>query len=714
MAGMAADVAMFTNIPMVLTYSVPDGLRPSPGCRVAAPVRNTRQVGVVLDVRPAEGEGRPLREILAVLDGEPLVTGELMWLLGWTSRYYHAGIGPCMALAFPPALRRARGSTLEVDPLLVRTGRVPARLGPVQKRVLDAVTGGGLPMSELKKRFPGSSAVIRGLVEKGLLEELAQTETGSAPPISHPPEHSGQQREAVQAVCRALEGGGFHAFVLHGITGSGKTEVYLACAIEALRMGHSVLYLVPEISLTAQTIAMIKGRIPADVAVFHSGLPDGERAREFLRVASGGVRFVLGTRSAVFAPLKDIGLIVVDEEHDHSYKQDEGVPYNARDLAVVRASRHRACVVLGSATPSMESFENARAGKYGLLVMDSRVGPAALPGVKVVDMRNVKTALSDELTSEMGRTLERQEQVLLFINRRGYSQAMVCPGCGRVLTCTRCRRSLTYHRLRGEALCHWCGFSMRLPEVCPFCGCLDMKPLGIGTEKVMDAVSSAFPGGRVMRMDSDEMTTSKRLSEALEMIRARQVDIVVGTQMIAKGHDFPHLTLVGVVHAEQLLYMPDFRSGERTFQQIVQVAGRAGRRKSDTLVIIQTLIPDHPLMEAVARHDYRAMIELESAARKAACFPPYSHLARCIVSARDEKAVRAAASDVAESLRGPKVEVIGPAPAPVSLLRNRHRWHLLVRSDDRAALHSALDRISQVEAKGGALVRVDVDPYNML
>ncbi|HOM30049.1 MAG TPA: primosomal protein N' [Deltaproteobacteria bacterium] len=711
---MAADVVMFSNIPVVLTYSVPPGMEAMPGCRVTAPVRSTLRVGVVIEVREALEEVVPLKDIHSVLDDRPLLTPELIGLVRWTSGYYHAGIGPCMALAFPPALRRARGVVLEEDPVLVKTGVTPSRLGSVQKKVLDAVGDGGVLMSELAKRFPGSSSVIRGLVAKGALHALAARKGDGGPRGEPAPEHSPDQRRAIQEICAAIEKGGFRAFLLHGITGSGKTEVYLSCALEALRRGRSVLYLVPEIALTAQTVAMIRRRIPEEIAVFHSGLPEIERARAFLRVAQGGVRFVLGTRSAVFAPLTGIGLVVVDEEHDHSYKQDEGVPYNARDLGVLRASNHGACVVLGSATPSLESYEHGLSGKYGLLVMGSRVGGAGLPRVRVVDMRSVRAPVSDVLVSEMKDTLERHEQVLLFINRRGYSAAIVCPGCGKVLSCVRCKRSLTYHRGRGEALCHWCGFSMRLPEVCPFCGCLDMKPLGIGTEQVIDAVRRAFPEGRLLRMDSDEMTTARKLEWALERIRSREVDIVVGTQMIAKGHDFPHLTLVGVVYAEQLLHLPDFRSGERMFQQIVQVAGRAGRRKSDTQVIIQTLIPDHPLIEAIAGHDYRAMVELEAETRRAAGFPPYAHLARCVVSAGSEQAAREASLAAAHALKSPGVEVIGPAPAPISLIRNRHRWHLLTRSQDRSRLHRALSALDPRGLGPGVQVRVDVDPYTML
>ncbi|MCU0577498.1 MAG: primosomal protein N' [Desulfobacterota bacterium] len=713
MPGVVADVVMFSNIPKVLSYAVPEGLSPAVGCRVVAPVRKKLSIGVVIAVGKGLDNPPELKDIHAVLDDGPFLTTELLELLHWTSRYYHAGIGPCMALAFPPYFRQGRTLVQEEDPLLIRTASEHGRLSALQRSLLEGVPEAGIRMSVLRGMFPGSSSRIRALRTRGLLG-IGVEEPSLIPSCSPPVEYSADQCTALKEISRAIARGGFHSFVLHGITGSGKTEVYLAAAMETIGRGRSVLYLVPEIALTSQTIDMVKSRIPLDVAVFHSGLPERDRAREFMKVVQGGARFVLGTRSAVFSPLKDIGLIVVDEEHDHSYKQDEGVPYNARDLSIVRATNNHACVILGSATPSMETYERARKRRSGLITMTSRIGPAALPEVEIVDMRNIPGPLSEQLTREMARTLDRNEQVLLFINRRGFSAALVCPGCGKVLRCRRCDRSLTYHRSRGEALCHWCGFSMRLPEICPSCGCLDMRPIGLGTEKVLHAVEQAFPGRRLLRMDSDEMTTARKLNAALDAIRSGRVDIIVGTQMIAKGHDFPHLTLVGVVHAEQLLYMPDFRSGERTFQQIVQVAGRAGRRKSDTRVVIQTLIPDHPLIGAIARHDYGAMMEQELSIRSATGFPPYMHLARCVVTSDTEKTARDVCRRLASSVRIPLVEVIGAAPAPISLLRDRYRWHLVLRSQHRGALHKALDRIEQVKVTGDADLRIDVDPYSMM
>jgi primosomal protein N' (replication factor Y) len=650
---------------------------------------------------------------MGTLDECPFMEKELIDLIFWTSRYYHAGIGPCMALAFPPYLRAGRTVVREQDPVVFKTVSGAHRTSVHQRTILNAIPETGIPMSSLKELFPGKRPSIGNLLRRGLIE-CREEPRAAGHACSAPPAYTPDQLKALAEITDAVRAGRFHTYVLHGITGSGKTEVYLASAMEALKRGKSVLYMVPEIALTPQTIAMVKDRIPVEVAVFHSGLSPRERAREFMKVTRDGVRFVLGTRSAIFSPLRDIGLIVVDEEHDHSYKQEEGIPYNARDLSILRARNNASVVILGSATPSMETFERTLSASSSLITMSNRIGPAELPVVEIVDMRGAQGLLSAELLEAMHDTLARGEQALLFINRRGFSAAMVCPGCGKVLKCNRCDRSLTYHKSRQRALCHWCGFTMQLPEICPSCGCLDMKPVGLGTERILTAVEEAFEDRRILRIDSDEMTTAKKLSRALDAIREGGVDIIVGTQMIAKGHDFPGLTLVGVIQAEQLLYLPDFRSGERTFQQIVQVAGRAGRRRSDTRVIIQTCIPEHPLMHAIARYDYLGMMEMEQGVRRAASFPPYSHMARCVVTSLKEKMARDSALKLAASVGRPGVEVIGPAPAPIAFLRERFRWHFILRSGNRGALHQAIDGVERASPLPETDLKIDVDPYSMM
>jgi primosomal protein N' (replication factor Y) (superfamily II helicase) len=713
MGALIADVVILSNIPKVLSYSIPEGVSPEVGCRVTAPVRKATRIGVVIGIHEETQVNEGLKDLIGALDKSPFITSELIELITWTSKYYHAGIGPCMALAFPPYLRAGGTVAIDRDPVLFRTNSTQTTTGPQQQAILDSIPDTGIRLSDLKRRIPDMSPKMKGLLKRGLIE-LKDEPISYIPSCSPTPEFTPDQQMAVRVINKAIKAGRFHTYLLHGITGSGKTEVYLATALEALGHGKSVLYLVPEIALTPQTIDMVKGRIPVEVAVFHSGLSPKERAREFMKVARDGVNFILGTRSAIFSPLKDLGLIIVDEEHDHSYKQDDGIPYNARDLSILRARNNEAVVILGSATPSMETYQRSRLSHSSLITMPNRIGPAALPTFEIVDMRGVEGPLSDRLIMEMDHTVSRGEQVLLFINRRGFSAAMVCPGCGKVLKCKRCDRSLTYHKAKGLGLCHWCGFTMKLPEICPLCGCLDMKPIGMGTEQVIASVEKVCTDKRLLRMDSDEITTSTKLTTALDAIRAGNVDIIVGTQMIAKGHDFPHLTLVGVIHTEQLLHMPDFRSQERTFQQIVQVAGRAGRRKSDTKVIIQTLIPDHPLIDMISRYDYLSMIKMEQDIRKATGFPPFSHMARCVITSTKDKTAREFCSQIASVVKIPGVEVLGPAPAPISLLRNRSRWHIILRSKNRGSLHKALDIIEQVKCPQGADVRIDVDPYSMM
>ena len=710
-----AEVAVMAAIPIVLTYRVPEGLRIPVGSRVVVPVRKTSKVGIAVSVETGQNDVPGLRPIERVLDAEPLIPRELLDLLLWVSRYYHTPAGTALALAFPPYLRQARPAFPVHESRIFRTGTGRGVVGTKQHEILQAIPDEGILRADLQTRFPGCSSSVKALIRRGFLEQRPYTPPGlplniPEPSIIHTPE----QAEAIQRITDALDKREFGSFLLHGVTGSGKTEVYLACATKALSLGRSVLYLVPEIALTPQTISMIRARIPIEVAVFHSGLSPAARAREFIKASRSPAGFVLGTRSAIFSPLANLGLIVVDEEHDHSYKQEDGVPYNARDLSLLRAKNSRAVVVLGSATPSMDTYIRSSGKGSSIITMTARTGDAGLPLIEIIDMRGVQGAVSEQLGQAIQETLDKDEQALLFINRRGYSPAMVCPGCGLTLKCTRCDRSLTYHRMKGSSICHYCGFSLKLPEICPKCGCIDMKPLGIGTEHVVQKIGALFPRARILRMDSDEITTPNKLTSALEAIRTRQADIIVGTQMIAKGHDFPYLTLVGVMHAEQLMFMPDFRAGERTFQQVVQVAGRAGRRRADTRVLIQTLIPDHPLIRSIAEYDYEGMIRAEEKVRKVSGFPPFSYMARCVFSSTSLELVTRVITETAAKLQPRDVNLLGPAPAPISLLRGSHRWHMILTSKSRDRLHAALDRLERIQVPSGVRVKIDVDPYTML
>ncbi|OPZ59615.1 MAG: Primosomal protein N' [Deltaproteobacteria bacterium ADurb.Bin510] len=706
MSTATAEVVIFASLPQSLSYQARPGLKP--GQRVQVDVRGGLRMGVVVGLGPSERED--LKPIAEVLDAEPLVPAAVLDLLKWCARYYHASLGACLQLAFPPYLRQAKSIALKPPQVVRRTAHAPIRLGSRQQQVYAAVPPEGIALGQLKERVPGAQAVLKSLIERGYLElsELAPSYA-----TTPPPNFTAEQAAAVADIETARTAGAYRCLLLEGVTGSGKTEVYLAAARATLAAGRDVIYLVPEIALTPQTVSRIRARLNCEVAVSHSGLTEAQRAVEFMKAASGRARCVLGTRSAIFAPLRDPGLIIVDEEHDPSYKQSEGVSYNARDLAMLRAQRNGAICLLGSATPSLETMGRAESGEIGLIHLRQRVSGAGLPPVEVVDMRAASGVLSEELKKAVAATVARGQQALLFINRRGFSPAIICSGCGEAMRCRRCDCNLTYHRARGLALCHHCGQSLRLPEVCPSCGCLEMAPVGLGTERVLAEIAAELPAARLLKMDTDEITNPRQLEAALSAIRAHQVDVIIGTQMIAKGHDFERLTLVGVVHAEQMLYLPDFRAGERTYQQMVQVAGRAGRHLNGTRILLQTRIPGHPLIEAIRAYDYQAMLGLERATRQQMAMPPYGHLARVVFSAAAAQLASEQAQLAARQASIGGIKVLGPAPAPLALLRGQHRWQLLLSSSERASLHQAVSRLEQLALPAGLRRRIDIDPYDM-
>jgi primosomal protein N' (replication factor Y) len=648
-----AEVVVFSGMPKVLSYGIPKDFCLSRGMRVKVPLRNSVKTGLIIEITSEEKEG--LRDVIVSLDPIPLIPEDIIDLLAWTSKYYHASIGATMQLAFPPLVRK------------------------------------GMDM----EKIPAGKTVLNRDIED-------------------PPEHTNEQVNAIKTIGDLIEKKRFHVAVLHGVTGSGKTEVYIEAAIKILSQGGSVIYMVPEIALTPQTIMRINSRIPYESAVFHSGLSPKDRSREFVKVTTGRSRFVIGTRSAIFTPLKDVGLIIVDEEHDQSYKQSDGVTYNARDLAIMRASKADAIVILGSATPSLETYERAGRTGHTLITMTERAGKASLPGISVVDMRGRSEVVSRELVDAIRGTLDKNEQTLLFLNRRGFSSVMICPGCGEVLQCRRCSRGLTYHKARQLAVCHYCGHTQTVPEICPDCGCIEMKHVGLGVERIIEEIQGLIPEARLLQMDSDKIDTPLRLNRALKAISEKEVDIIIGTQMISKGHDFPGLTLVGIIHAEQLLYMPDFRAAERTFQQVVQVAGRAGRTMPDTRVILQTLIPEHQIMGFISGHDYSSMISYEAEIRKSTGFPPFAYMARCIFSSPKENESEEYAIKVSKKIKESGVSIMGPSSAPIELLRNSYRWNLILLSGSRSRLHSCLDRLEKMKFPSSLKVKIDVDPYDML
>jgi primosomal protein N' (replication factor Y) len=528
------------------------------------------------------------------------------------------------------------------------------------------------------------------------------------------------------ALARITEASGaFHTFLLHGVTSSGKTEVYLQAIAQARTAGRGALVLVPEIALTPQLSGRFRARFGDEVALLHSGLTDAERHAEWLRLRHGVARICVGVRSAVFAPVEDLAVIVVDEEHEPSFKQEDGPAYHARDLAVVRARLEDAVLILGSATPSLESLENARRGRYRLLTLPTRVDDRPMPTVELVDLSGTRRSgaglgaglLSPPLAAALDRTLLAGQQAILFLNRRGYQSLVLCEACGAEARCPDCAVSQTHHARRGLLLCHYCGRSEPMTGLCPACGGLRFG-LGVGTEQVEEAVRALLPRARVARLDRDSVGSADDTASLLARFARREVDVLVGTQMVTKGHDFPGVTLVGVVLADTALALPDFRAAERTFQLLAQVAGRAGRGADAGRVLVQTFNPRSPAIARAVTHDFTGFAEEELARRRALSYPPFSRLLAVRVEGTAEGARRTAEAlaHAARPALGPGVALIGPAPAAIERIRGRSRWHLLVRAPDHAALvlvQRALARVAH-RPPGGAQVRFDMDPYSMM
>ncbi len=585
----------------------------------------------------------------------------------------------------------------------------------------------GVPVAQLQAR---ERQALRALVKMGLARTEARAPEVPAEPVVPPelPVLNPHQSEALVALSAALQGStGFQAFLLQGVTGSGKTEVYLRLIAEARRQGRGALVLVPEISLTPQLAARFRARFGDDVSVLHSALPASQRRQAWRRLRAGEVGIALGARSAVFAPVKALGVVVVDEEHDSSFKQEEGLRYHGRDLALVRAHKSGAVAVLGSATPSLESYQNVESGRYRRLLLPIRANPAAarrpLPPVEILDLRRdppmADGLFSRRLLDAVGDTVAAGEQAILFLNRRGFSPLVLCRACGHVLRCTQCAVSMTFHRARGQLACHYCGLTSAPPPVCPSCSRPRLERLGAGTERLESVVREHFPEARVARLDRDSAGApgGAGLEQVLGRVHRHEIDILVGTQMVTKGHDFPGVTLVGALLPDQGMHMPDFRAAERTFQLLEQVAGRAGRGDRPGRVIVQTFTPDHPAMLALPAHDYDGFVRGELGRRKEAGYPPFARLIALRLEGPDGAEVRRAAGAVAErafSAAPPTVRVKGPAEAPIAFLRGQTRWQVWLAGTDRAALATTAREAAAAAVGSGVRLVIDVDPHSVL
>lgn len=588
---------------------------------------------------------------------------------------------------------------------------------------------GGATRDQVEATFANAQAKLRELLRLGLIrrEYVPQAVVAQGPSLTPapPPALNQEQQAALQRILARL-GQGFYPFLLWGVTGSGKTEVYLRAVAACLERGQSALLLVPEISLTHQLARQLRHRFGEQVALLHSGLSDAERWREWQRIAAGNVRVVAGARSAVFAPLRNVGLIVVDEEHDAAYKQDEGIRYHGRDVAVVRAKLSGCPVLLASATPSLESFHNARAGRYELLHLPQRVEARPLPEVEVVDLRGQRLGkralpLSKPLLMALRANLAQGQQSLLFLNRRGFARLLQCVQCGAHFSCPNCTVNLTYHRRRAALQCHSCNFTQPAPEHCPQCHATTIAAWGAGTEHLEQELRRLLPAARVARLDRDVTLRRGSLGQILASWERGEFDILVGTQMVAKGHDVHGVTLVGVLLADLSLHLPDFRSAERTFQLLAQVAGRAGRGEQPGRVVVQTLAPDHLSIRCAARHDYETFALAELEHRHQAGYPPFSRLVLMRCEAKREEAAACMAERLATELKGKAtedVQVLGPAPAPIERLRGWYRWQLLVRSSRgaaaRAAAAAAYEAVRLSARKQKVRLVIDVDPQSTL
>jgi primosomal protein N' (replication factor Y) len=717
-------VAVPVPLPQLFDYLPPPGTVAQAiarGTRVSVPFGRSRNVGIVVDIATSEIPASRLKRVTAVLDPQPLLTNELLATLEWTARYYQHPLGEVLDAALPATLRTTR--PLPPDgaaalALAANTAQASAKSGSASARLLDLLRGGPAAYSRLDAQFPEWRSAAANLRRRGLIETVRIDATSPPPVCIAPPPLTGEQGAAIAAI--AAESGKFAPFALDGITGSGKTEVYLALAVQALARGEQVLVLVPEIGLTPQLLRRFRERLGAPVHALHSDLADGERTRAWLAATRGESCVVLGTRSAVFVPLPRAGLIVVDEEHDTSYKQQDGLRYHARDLALVRGKALNVPVVLGSATPSLETLANVEAGRYRQLHLSSRPGAARMPTVRTIDLRGKRLAdgLAPELIAGIRDCLARGEQALLFRNRRGYAPVLLCRACGWHAACARCDKPLTWHRGEARLRCHHCGAQQRVPEKCPACGQTGLAPQGLGTERMEQALAGLFPGTTIVRIDRETARGKDAVENLLNSIAPDQPGILVGTQMLAKGHDLPNLTFVGLIGVDSGLFSADFRASERLCQLIVQVSGRAGRALKPGQVWLQTHHPDHPLLRDLLKLGYAQVARELLVERREAGLPPYAHLALLRAEAKTPTAVEeflAAAVDVAQSPKD--LSLLGPMPAPMPRRAGSHRGQLLLSADERKTLHAFLApwlaRVRELREARRVRWSIDVDPVDL-
>ena len=728
-----------------LDYAVPEGLmeRVGVGSRVRVPFRDKSALATVVAIAE-QSEAKGIRTIEAVVGEAPILSEQLLELGRWISAYYCCPIETVMRSLLPQVIRRAEIGWKKQ--LFVQPGRKIAneeleklrRRAPRQAELLETILRLEAPTraSQLLRQTSLDNQTLRALQKRGLVE-LREEAVVRDP---HADEQfiatsnlilNQEQTHALKEITQALDSPEkSRPILLHGVTGSGKTEIYLQAIRAALERECTAIVLVPEISLTPQTVERFKGRF-ADmqdaVAVLHSHLSEGERHDEWHKIHSGRARIVIGARSAIFAPLKNLALIVVDEEHETTYKQEEAPRYHARDVAIVRAKIEKCVVVLGSATPSLESYHNAAIGKYRLVTLTQRIDEKQMPLMRIVDLRQERrkgkaaTILSEKLRAAIADRMEKREQTILFLNRRGFSTSLLCSNCGEARNCPNCSVALTFHRhpaVAGRLSCHLCGHTAAVPKKCPACGKDALIYAGFGTEKVEATVSQIFPKAVVRRMDADSMTRKEAYRETLRNFRTGNIDILVGTQMIAKGLHFPNVTLVGIINADLALHLPDFRAGERTFQLLTQVAGRAGRGETSGEVFVQTYTPFSPSIQFARHHDFAGYFQQELEFRERCDFPPFKHAILITVRSPHEGRAKLSAETLQRRLKEalPEEFILGDAtPAPLEKLQGQFRFHILIRGEAIMRLSRLVrETIDKLPFPEDVTVTVDVDPYQLL
>lgn len=725
------QIAVPVPIYRIFDYWPPEHGNPQaiqPGVRVVVPFGKALKIGVVLGIAKAQtSQVKPeqLKPIQQILDDEPLLSAQDLQLLKWASHYYHHPLGEVIATAFPVALRQGKPATLKHDAFfgLTELGLSIAteqlNRAPKQKALLESLRNASNPIA-LSSLSPDKTA-LKALIQKGLIQEQTAPKTRlnlstqALALLANP-----AQQQAIDAVISSL--GRFSVSLLQGVTGSGKTEVYMQIIATALQSGLQVLVLLPEITLTPQLEQRFRQRFSIPIVCFHSKLNDSQRLNAWLNMQQGHAAIMLGTRSALYTPLQNPGLIILDEEHDSSFKQQEGFRFSARDVAIARAKMLDIPVLLGSATPSLESLFNVARGRYQLLELPNRAGSAIEPTFQILDIRNkpMQSGLSDTLIAAIQSTLAQGHQVLLFLNRRGFAPVLICHGCGWVSRCWHCDANMVIHAGERRLRCHHCGNDQTLPKHCPACETGELQPLGMGTERIEQTLQALFPGKRLVRLDKDTTQRKGSLENYLEQINNGEADIILGTQMLAKGHHFPEVTLVAILDVDSGLFSVDFHAGEKLAQMIVQVAGRAGRAEKRGQVLLQTRQPQHPLLTTLIEKGYQAYAENALQERQQARLPPYSYQALFRVHANNaqtpQQFLTALGELITQSNLG-RTQILGPVPAPMARRAGQFRFQLLLQNNNRKELHQLLDQvlpqISKLKEAQKIRWSLDVDPVDL-